>query len=528
MRIPALLFAALLLTPAPAHLFAQSTAEIRGTATDTSGSVLPGVTVTLTNEGTGLQRTTVSDGGGRFNFPSLPVGSYGLNAKLQGFRQFATSNVRLNAEDIRQVNIVMPIGELSETINVSGAAESVQTVGGSLSAVVDEKRIQELPLNGRDPLQLQLLLPGVVTGTGSNRTSPEAPIAVHGIRGIANNYMLDGGDNNDPLMGVAAIVPNPDALEEFTVQTSNFSAEFGRNMGAVINAVTKSGTNRLHGSVFEFVRNDAFDARSFFATQKAKLTQNQFGASVGGPIIHDRTFFFGAYQGLRESVGTTHSIVVPTAAERAGDFSQSIQKPKDPLTGQLFAGNQILADRFDPAAVKLMNIFVPLPNQPGGKYIFNSPTPTMGDQFMFRIDHNMSSKQRLYGRLFKDESDLSNTGNLPLITNFIDYTTWNAAVNHTYFLSTKLVNSLQFTFAESNFRVGPFPLTGAAAGVTAQSLGININRGGVLPNGNPPPALYPDANVTGYFSGGQESDQPRLRRTYQIKEDLSYPTSATC
>src|SRR5215472_13098438 len=182
MRIPALLFAALLLIWVPADLFAQSTAEIRGTVTDTSGSVLPGVAITLTNEGTGLQRTTVSDGGGRFNFPSLPVGSYGLNAKLQGFRQFVTSNVRLNAEDIRQVDVVMPVGEVSETINVSGAAESVQTVGGSLSAVVDEKRIQELPLNGRDPLQLQLLLPGVVNGTGSNRTSPEAPIAVHGIR----------------------------------------------------------------------------------------------------------------------------------------------------------------------------------------------------------------------------------------------------------------------------------------------------------------------------------------------------------
>src|SRR5262249_24059981 len=157
-----------------------------------------------------------------------------------------------------------------------------------------------------------------------------------------------------------------------------------------------------------------------------------------------------------------------------------------------------------------------------GRYIFNSPTPTQGDQFMFRIDHNMSSKQRLYGRVFKDESDLKNTGNLPLITNFIDYTTWNAAVNHTYFLSPSLVNSAQYTFAAPNFRVGPFPLAGPAAGVTAQSLGIAINRGGLLPDGKEPPALYPDASVTGYFSGGQESDQPRLRRTYQIKEDLSY------
>src|SRR5260370_25950511 len=169
-----------------------------------------------------------------------------------------------------------------------------------------------------------------------------------------------------------------------------------------------------------------------------------------------------------------------------------------------------------------MNIFVPLPNQPAGKSIFNSPTPTTGDQFMFSIDHNMSSKQRLYGRVFKDENDLRNTGNLPLITNFIDYTTRNVAVNHTYFLSPKLVNSVQFTFAESNFRVGPFPLAGTAAGVTAQSLGININRGGLLPDGKEPPALYPDASVTGYFSGGQESDQPPLLRTYHLTEAITY------
>jgi len=334
---------------------------VTGTLTDSSGGVLKDATIVAVNQNTQVAYTTKTNEAGVYTITSLPVGSYGLNAKLQGFRQFATSNVRLNAEDIRQVNVVMPVGELSETVNVSGAVEAVQTVGGSLSVVVDEKRIQELPLNGRDPLQLQLLLPGVVTGTGSNRTSPEAPISVHGIRGIANNYMLDGGDNNDPLMGVAAIVPNPDALEEFTVQTSNFNAEFGRNMGAVVNAVTKSGTNGFKGSVFEFVRNDAFDARSFFAAQKAKLDRNQFGASLGGPIIHDRTFFFGAYQGLRESAGTTHSIVVPTAAERTGDFSQSTQKPRNPLTGQLFAGNQILSNRFDPPAVKLMYIFAPLP-----------------------------------------------------------------------------------------------------------------------------------------------------------------------
>jgi len=522
MRHLSLLVAALFLICSAHRVYAQATAEIRGTVQDDSGGVLPGVAITATNELTGVQRTTVSDGAGRFNLPSLAVGTYRLNAALQGFREFVASGVRLSAQDIRQINVVLAVGQITEAVTVTGAASEVKTVGGNLSAVVDEKRIQELPLNGRDPLQLQLLLPGVVQGTGSNRTSQEAPIAVHGLRGIANNYMLDGGDNNDPLMGVAAIVPNPDGLEEFTVQTSNFSAEFGRNMGAVVNAVTKSGTNRLKGSAFEFVRNDAFDARAFFATQKTELRRNQYGGTLGGPIVRDRTFFFASYGGLRETAGVTHNIVVPTQAERMGDFSQSIQKPRDPLTNQVFPGNQIPSNRFDPAAVNVLNIFIPLPNQPAGRYIFNAPNRTNGDQVMVRGDHNLSARQRVYGRVFKDTNDVTNTGGLPLIRNFINYTTWNAAVNHTSFLSSRLVSSAQFTFAESNFEVGGLPLEGAAAGVTAQSLGIKINRGGFLPDGSDPPQLFPDANVTGYFSGGQEADQPRLRRTYQVKEDVSY------
>jgi hypothetical protein len=303
MRILPLFFTALLLTYFPVPLFGQSIAEIRGVAQDSSGGALPGVTVTVTDELTGQQRTTVSDEGGRFNFPRLLVGTYRLQATLDGFRQFVTANVRLDADDIRQVNVEMAIGEFSDVLTVTAAAMQVQTVGGSLSGVVDEKRISELPLNGRDPLQLQLLLPGVVVGNGSNRTNKEAAISVHGLRGISNNYMLDGGDNNDALMGV---------------QTSNFSAEFGRNMGAVINAVTKSGTNMFKGSLYEFARNDAFDAKDFFAVKKGKLQRDHFGGTLGGPIVPAHTFFFAAYEGLREQTGvTTSNLITPTAAERA-------------------------------------------------------------------------------------------------------------------------------------------------------------------------------------------------------------------
>ena len=257
-----LLFCSLLLTT---NASAQSTAEIRGTVQDQSGGVVPGATVTAINELTGLERTTVSDSGGRFNLPRLPVGNYRVEVKVDGFRPFATSSFRLNVEDIRQVDAVMTIGALEEGVTVTGQAAVVETVGGTISEIVDERRIQELPLNGRDPLQLQLLLPGVVPGSGGTAMWQQPGISVNGLRGISNNYMLDSGDNNDVLGGTAAIVPNPDALEEFTVQTSNFSAEYGRNMGAVINAVTKSGTNSLRGSAYDFVRNDAMDSKQFFA-----------------------------------------------------------------------------------------------------------------------------------------------------------------------------------------------------------------------------------------------------------------------
>jgi outer membrane receptor protein involved in Fe transport len=518
-QLRSLVIVALVVTLFPGAAVAQSIAEIRGVVEDESGGVVPGVTVTATNELTGLQRTTVSDSGGRYNFPRLLVGTYRVEAQLEGFRKFASADVRLSADDIRQVNIVMAVGEFSNAVTVSAVTTEVQTVGGTLSAVVDEQRIRELPLDGRNPMQLQLLLPGVVEGTGSNRSAQQAPISVHGLRGIANNYMLDGGDNNDPLMGVAAITPNPDALEEFAVQTSNFSAEYGRNMGAAINAVTKSGTNQFNGSGYEFVRNDAFDAKNFFATAKGKLRRNQFGATLGGPIVRDRAFFFAAYEGLRERTGVTRSnLIVPTQAERNGDFSQSTQKPRDPVTGQPFPNNQIPAARFDPASVNILQLFVPLPNQPSGAYIFNAPVNTDGTQLMGRVDYSPNAKHRLFGRAFHDSNKLNNTGGLPDIRNFIEYETWNAAVNHAWFITRRLVNSVQYTFAQTRFDVGPLPLPD---NVSHQSLGIKINRGGHLPDGSEADPLL-GFGVTGYFDEGQESHQPRDRLTYQLKQDLTY------
>lgn len=504
----------------PSLALAQSTAEIRGIVQDASGAIIPGATVMAINEATGLERPTISDAAGRFNFPRLPVGNYRVEATLEGFTKFATASFRLNVEDIQQINVVLQIGQLSDEVSVSALASQVETVGGTISEIVDERRIRELPLNGRDPLQLQLLLPGVVEGRGSAASTAmwqQPGISVHGLRGISNNYMLDSGDNNDVLGGTAAIVPNPDALEEFTVQTSNFSAQYGRNMGAVINAVTKSGTNQFMGSGYEFVRNDAFDAKQFFALEKGKLRRNQFGGSLGGPIIRDRTFFFFASEGLRERRGESRSnLIVPTAAERRGDFSQSSIKPRDPLTNQFFANHQIPLERFDPAIVQFMDIFIPLPNS-GNRHVYNAPFDRDGWQAMGRLDTQLTSQQRLFGRLFYDSNTTLNTNGLPILRSEVAYATWNAAVNHTHILTPRLVNSFQFTYAESDLDRGPFPVGDR---VNYQTLGVNVP----LATEGTENTLVPlfRGGVSGHWDMNQDAWEPDDRPVVQLKNDTNY------
>ena len=502
----------------PTHVLAQSTAEIRGTVQDQSGGIIPGATVTAVNELTGLERTTTSDSGGRFNLPRLPVGNYRVEVKVDGFRPFATAPFRLNVEDIRQVSAIMAIGALEEGVTVTGQAAVVETVGGTLSEIVDERRIQELPLNGRDPLQLQLLLPGVVTGPTSTAMWQQPGISVNGLRGISNNYMLDSGDNNDVLGGTAAIVPNPDALEEFTVQTSNFSAEYGRNMGAVINAVTKSGTNTLRGSAYDFIRNDSMDAKQFFAVEKGQLRRSQYGGTLGGPISRDRMFFFAAFEGLRLRQGESRSsLVVPTALERNGDFSQSAVKPRDPNTGQPFPNNQIPRDRIDPAIVKFMDIFLPLPNAPAGRHIYNAPLTKDGWQVMGRLDTQLTERQRLFGRLFYDKNELVNTNGLPILHSEVAYATWNAAMNHTHILSPSLVHAFQFTYSETDLDRGPLPVGDR---MNFQDLGVKVN----LATAGTEDTLVPlyRGGVTGHWSMNQDAWEPDDRPAVQFKSDTSY------
>ena len=514
------------LLAAVSALLAQSNGAITGLVQDTSGAVIPGAAVRGTNQLTGLLFSAVSDDAGRFHMARLPVGEYQVTVSKDGFRQFVTESFRLDADQVRSVDVTMSIGAAAESITVSGSVSQVETVSGVLRQVVDEKRITELPLNGRNPVQLVLLVPGAVTAPASSSLSANGGIAVNGARGTSTNYMLDGGDNNDPQEGVSAITPNPDALEEFSVLTNNFSAEYGRNAGAIVNAVTKSGTNALHGSLFEFVRNDALDSRSFFALSKGKLRRNQFGGTAGGPVIRNKMFFFGSYEGVRERQGQTVSnLVVPTELERRGDFSASSQKPRDPLTNQPFPNALIPAARFDPASVKFLELMqVPLPNASGNRFIFNRPYSLNSGQYLGRGDYSPTQSQRFTGRVFRTGSNEMTTAGLPVLQALVDFKTWNVSGQHTMTFSPSLLGVGQYTWNQSLIDRGPLPV-GSGSGVNYTDMGVRVNRGGLDALGKD---LVPHfrGQVNGYWNLNQENLVLIDRGTQQVSYAMTWNRGA--
>jgi outer membrane receptor protein involved in Fe transport len=497
-----------------------------GTVEDSTGAVVPAAAVRITNTLTGLNWDTQSDEGGRFSFPRLPVGNYTVSATRAGFRQFLSEEFRLDADQNRQVSVKLEVGVTTESVTVSGAVAQVDTVAATVREVVDEKRITELPLNGRNPLQLVLLVPGAVTAPGAIGIGRNDGIAVNGGRGTSTNYLLDGGDNNDPQENTGAVQPNPDALEEFSVLTNNFSAEYGRNSGAIVNAITKSGTNEFHGSLWEFLRNDVLDARSFFAISKGKLRRNQFGAAAGGPVTRNKLFFFGSYEGVRQRRGgTVSNLVVPTAAERAGNFSDSAQKPRDPVTNQPFPNAIIPPSRFDPAGLKFMELMqVPLPNASGNRHIYNQPESTDTNQYLGRLDYSLSQKQRLSGRGFRSKAKDLLVAGLPVLTSDVSFDTWNTSGQHTWTVTPTLLAVAQYTWNQSQIDRGPLPF-GSGDGVSYQDMGVKVNRGGTDALGK---ELVPHyrGGVNGYWNLAQDNLVLIDRTTQQFQENISWTRGA--
>ncbi|MBI2188019.1 MAG: TonB-dependent receptor [Acidobacteria bacterium] len=409
-RVSLVALFALVLTSATS--WAQlSTAQLSGRVADESGAVLPGVTVTATQTDTGLTRTVVTDETGTYVLPNLPTGPYRLEAMLQGFRTYSQTGIVLQVAATPAINVVMAIGRLEETVSVEAAAPLVDVQSAGIGDVIDNERIVELPLQGRQVTDLIVLAGAAVqTGVVGGRNFPGGVlISVAGGLPIGVGYLLDGAVHNSPQSNTNLPMPFPDALQEFRVQTSGLSAQNGMHAAASVNAVTKSGTNSFHGNGFEFLRHRALNATSPFASvgpdgkrQDDGLLRNQFGGTIGGPIARDRLFFFGAYQGTALRYRPADQIAfVPTAAMLAGDFtafaSPACNGGRQVNLGGGFVGNRINPAQFSPAALRLASK-LPTATDPCGQITFQTTDDSNEGQAVGRLDYQWTSDHTVFGR----------------------------------------------------------------------------------------------------------------------------------
>ncbi|MGH9628002.1 MAG: carboxypeptidase regulatory-like domain-containing protein, partial [Bryobacteraceae bacterium] len=362
----------LLFTFATAAWMQTTSTTILGTVNDQSGAPAPDVEVAATHIATNQVRTTKTNDQGYYVMPALEIGAYRLTARKEGFKTQVRSGITLQVNQRLSVDFSLDVGEVVESVDVTATASALDTSSASLGTVVEQRKIVDLPLNGRNYAQLAWLVPGVTPGQRhSNDTvnfSNPFQISANGQRQFNTEVTMDGVSINSALLNQSNFRPSIDALQEFRVQTGNYSAEYGMLSGAQVNLVLRSGTNAFHGTLFEFLRNDRLDARDFFlprTQRKAPFKQNQYGATLGGPILHDKTFFFLSYEGFRKRRSNVGNAVVLTQAQRRGDFSALSGPLRDPQNpGQTFPGNVIPQSRLSPQAQRLLE-YLPLPNAPG-------------------------------------------------------------------------------------------------------------------------------------------------------------------
>lgn len=483
--------------------FAQSTGTLTGTVVDPSGAVMAQVNVSCRNTQTGVASQAQTNQEGLFRFPDLPIGKYELIVTQPGFERLVRSGLEMLTGHTVDLTLQLQVGQSTQTVEVSGAAPIVQTTTSELQTTFTTRNTSELPLNGRNPLQLVVLTPGARisdVGTAGNQEE-NSGVTTNGLRPLDNNYELDGSLYLNREFDSAPALPNPDALQEFTVKASNYSAaESGA--GATIQLSTKSGTNDFHGSAFEFLRNDKLDGRNFFARAVTPFKRNQFGGTFGGPIKRDKTFFFGSYQGTRVSGGANPTqATVPTAALRSGDFSGFSKTIIDPLTGKKFPGNIIPADRISPLSAKLLG-YVPLPNAPNMQVTETPNSQVVDDQFIARIDHTLTRNDHLTGRYSFDEYDYNR------LTSAFD-----TIYARNLFLDQNLVVSDTHSFTPALAFLGSFGYTRVSRTqvptepVTLQALGQNVPE--AIANAHPELRV----NVNGYFnlfSGGGIAATPQI------------------
>jgi hypothetical protein len=504
----------------------QITSSIRGTVSEQTGGVVPGVEVVVTNPETNEKRTTTTNDVGYYSFPALPPGEYEIRAEMPGFKTWTQKGVILSLNRNARIDIKLEIGEIQQNIVVQSDAALVETTTSEMGAVVDQRKITELPILGRNTLSLVSLVPGAqALQEGNAQGFLENKVSINGARPEDSNWLLDGGDNTSTLRNYGNVVPNPDAIQEFRVITNNYDAEYGRTAGAVVNVITRSGTNDFHGSLFEFHRNRALNARDFFRADKTPLVQNQFGGTVGGPIFKDKTFFFTSYQGFRRRVSSfENGALVPSALERKGDFSQSFDDDgnllivNDPLTGQPFADNKIPANRLSKVAQNYLDLAIPLPNDAirgPNALVQTASEPNDNDQFLVKVDHQLSENHKLSGGLFRTKN--TDTGKFLTDIDFASRSIISRQYNmnlHEYWnLSATKLNHFHVTVARSAGDRKVMP-----DNISMTDLGSNFSP---LPDG---PQMPPDVEITGWFDAGSAYGGPKTADHYTLANDFSWIT----
>jgi hypothetical protein len=459
---------------APMAFSQQITGSIRGTVTDPSGAVVDGATVSAKQSETGLTRATTTDHTGTYLLLDLPVGHYQVQIERSGFRTYVQQGITLNINEAATVSVTLKVGTGSDKIEVNADADLIESTNTTLGTVVSERELLDLPLNGRNFTQLGLLQPGVVPLTpglaeaGGSLRATQA-YAVNGQRPESNNFLIDGANNFNGVDGGFVLKPPVDAVTEFRILTHNANAEFGNSLGSTTNIVTRSGTNQFHSAVWEFFRNDVFDATNFFATETEPLKQNQFGASIGGPVRKDKTFLFGFYEGFRNHQGETQSSTVPSVAERNGDFAASCPEgftagfcnTQDHQLFNVFLNkpypNNQLTD-INALSANLLSLF-PLPNTGTNLFTSTQVVTQNYDQFGIRLDHYLSLHDTLNFRYMFNDGDQFNPipvsgASVPGFPVGQDQRSQNFVVQETHTFNPALVGVLRFSYLRNKFLYG--------------------------------------------------------------------------
>lgn len=580
----------LLVSLAPA--FGQSTGgRIIGKVSDSTGAVVGNVAVKLTNTATGVVRQATSNDTGDYTFVEVTPGNYRLEYTLQGFKKYVRDNATVEVNQVVTLNATLQPGGTQEVVEVTSEAPLVDTTSTQLGAVVNDRTVSELPLNARDTYQFLQLQPGVMSTVGTGNqivygSDKSGSVSVNGGRGRANNFSVNGGDANDQFVNLPTVQPSPDSIAEFRVLTNTFDAEYGRNSGSVVNVVTKSGTNQVHGNLYEFFRNTKLNANPYclpaidgVSCDKPQFNQNQFGGTLGGPIVKNRTFFFTSYEGRRVRQGIPSPLVfVPTAAERPSaaqpfaDFSaespfsgtlttafplnqrpncttalgSAPNIPDGQLYSDLFPNNIIPLGCLDPTAVDLLQ-YVPLPANGGDKLVTTPVQPTRGDQVTLRLDHRISNSQNisLY-YYFDDDHTISpfavfeaSGANVPGFGSIVNerFQQWN--ITHTWTINNTTVNEFRFNYNREGQRTFQHPtfttnvqnscppapawLTNVTGPVPCFSDGTPQNTLGIHPNLGPQHEGLPFIQVSGGFTIGNngEGELPQVGNSFQWSDNIT-------